>query len=48
MLLAKELALWGEFKAFRRVSDNNNPHLLTDLASLHNIAHFMPVKKTQA
>jgi hypothetical protein len=40
----KEGALWGEFKPFLRVSDNNNPHLLTDLSSLHNM-HFMAVKK---
>jgi len=29
---------------FRRVSDNNNPHLLVDLASIHSL-HFMAVKK---
>lgn len=41
---AKEAELWAEHKTFRRVSDNNNPHLLTDLSSIHNI-HFMAVKK---
>jgi len=29
---------------FRRVSDNNNPHLIVDLGSLHNL-HFMQVTK---
>jgi hypothetical protein len=29
---------------FRRVTDNNNPHLINDLASLHDL-HFMQVKK---
>lgn len=43
-VVAKEKALWNEFKAFRRVSDNNNPHLLQDLSSIHSL-HFMPVKK---
>lgn len=43
-VLAKEQSLWQDQKPFRRVSDNNNPHLLTDLSSLHNM-HFMPVKK---
>lgn len=41
---ARELVLWPDMKAFRRVSDNNNPHLLQDLASIHNL-HFMAVKK---
>lgn len=42
---AKELELWTEdMKAFRRVADTNNPGLLTDLSSLHNL-FFMPVKK---
>lgn len=40
----KESQLWNGYKAFRRVSDNNNPHLLADLASIHNM-HFMAVKK---
>jgi len=40
----KEKALYGEHRVFRRVSDNNNPHLLQDLSSLHNM-HFMAVKK---
>lgn len=39
-----EARLWGEPRPFRRVSDNNNPHLLQDLASLHDM-HFMAVKK---
>jgi hypothetical protein len=43
-VLAKEKALWDELKPLRRVSDNNNPHLLTDLSSIHDM-HFMAVKK---
>lgn len=35
---AKELELWGEERPFRRISDNNNPHLIQDLASLHNLS----------
>lgn len=41
---AKEKELWGneEFAKgktppFRRISDNNNPHLIIDLSSLHNL-----------
>ncbi len=41
---AKEKEAFGEFKGFRRISDNNNPHLLQDLGSIHNV-HFMPVTK---
>lgn len=33
----KEKELWGEMKPFRRISDNNNPHLILDLSSLHNL-----------
>ncbi len=40
----KERAAFGEHKVFRRISDNNNPHLLQDLGSIHNV-HFMPVTK---
>jgi hypothetical protein len=43
-VLKKEKTLWGDTRPFRRVSDNNNPHLLTDLSSIHNL-HFMAVKK---
>ncbi len=43
-LLKKELALWGEQKPFRRISDNNNPHLINDLSSLHNL-FFMQTDK---
>lgn len=48
---AKERELWGEkdhegkdFEPFRRVADNNNPHLIVDLQSLHNM-HFMETNK---
>jgi hypothetical protein len=48
-VLRKEKELWGHdiessAKTYRRVSDSNNPHLLTDLASIHDL-HFMAVKK---
>ncbi len=36
-ILAKEKDLWGEQQPFRRISDNNNPHLIIDLMSLHKI-----------
>jgi hypothetical protein len=41
---AKEAQLWGEQPVFRRVSDNNNLHLLQDMSSLHNL-HFIATNK---
>jgi len=41
---AKEKEQWGELPVFRRISDNNNLHLLQDLGSLHNI-HFHATNK---
>lgn len=41
---AKELTLWEGIKPYRRVSDNNNLHLLQDMSSLHNM-HFTPTSK---
>lgn len=43
-LKIKEAALWGQKPPFRRISDNNNLHLLQDLASIHNI-HFGATNK---
>ncbi len=43
-ILNQEKEAFGEHKPFRRISDNNNPHLLMDLGSIHNI-HFMAVTK---
>ncbi len=43
-LLAKEGNLWADKKPFRRISDNNNPHLINDLSSLHNV-FFMQTDK---
>lgn len=43
-LLKKEKELWGEQKPFRRISDNNNPHLINDLSSLYNV-WFMQTDK---
>lgn len=41
---ATELTLWEGIKPFRRVSDNNNLHLLQDLSSLHSM-HFTATSK---
>lgn len=43
-LKMKENSLWGEKPPFNRISDNNNPHLLQDLSSLHN-TYFTAVTK---
>lgn len=43
-ILRSETALWPEMRPFRRISDNNNPHLILDLNSLHNV-HFMETSK---
>lgn len=44
-ILDKEKDLWGaDDKPFRRISDNNNPHLIMDLNSLHNV-HFLETSK---
>lgn len=40
----KEKELWGETKPFRRIADNNNPHLILDLTHLHNLS-FMETDK---
>lgn len=46
----KERDLWGvdedgkQKAPFRRVADNNNPHLIVDLSSIHNL-HFMETNK---
>lgn len=43
-LLQKEKDLWQEVKPYRRISDNNNPHLIMDLNSLHSV-YFMETDK---
>jgi hypothetical protein len=49
-LFEKEKTLWatpddvGPFKPYRRISDNNNPHLINDLNSLHK-AYFIETSK---
>lgn len=47
----KEKEIWGETFVegkqtgpFRRVADNNNPHLIVDLGSIHDL-HFMETDK---
>lgn len=40
----REKFLWGDVKPYRRIADNNNPHLLQDLGTLHQI-HFAPTSK---
>lgn len=39
-----EADLWGETPPFRRISDNNNLHLLQDMSSIHNL-HFIATNK---
>ena len=41
---AKELTLWEGIKPYRRISDNNNLHLLQDMGSIHNL-HFQATSK---
>lgn len=41
-----ELELWGEKPPYRRIADNNNPLLLLDLASMHNMS-FISTGKDQ-
>ena len=43
-LKVKEEQVWGEHKPFRRISDNNNPHLIIDLSSIHGI-NFIETNK---
>ncbi len=43
-ILPIENNLWGDKPPFRRISDNNNPHLIQDLSSLHNL-HFSETNK---
>lgn len=45
-LLEKEKELWGDEKPFRRISDNNNEHLIVDLQSIHNINFIMTNKES--
>ncbi len=41
---AKEKSLWPDRKVYRRISDNNNPQLIQDLALLHKM-HFVTTDK---
>lgn len=43
-ILSKEKELWGERQIYRRVSDNNNPHLIQDLNALHGV-YFVETNK---
>lgn len=48
---SKERELWpadngDEPEVFRRVSDNNNPHLITDLSSLHQVYFIETTKES--
>jgi hypothetical protein len=43
-ILKKEKELWGDLKPFRRIADNNNPHLIMDLNALHKV-HFIETDK---
>ena len=41
---SRELELWGEIQPFRRISDNNNLHLIQDMQSIHSL-NFIPTNK---
>lgn len=41
---AKEAVLWGDTQPFRRISDNNNLHLLQDFSSIHNLTFVATTK----
>lgn len=43
---AKEKSLWLDRKPYRRVSDNNNPQLIQDLAILHKMSFITTDKDT--
>jgi len=43
-LKEKEKSIWNESPVERRISDNNNPHLIIDLAHLHGI-NFIETSK---
>lgn len=43
---AVEVEMWGEKPPFRRIADNNNPLLLLDLTSIHNLP-FISTGKDQ-
>jgi len=45
-LLKKEKELWHESKPYRRISDNNNPHLIMDLNSLHQVYFIETTKES--
>ncbi len=42
----KEKALWPDRKPYRRISDNNNPQLIQDLAILHRMSFITTDKDT--
>lgn len=43
---AKERDLWGDAKVYRRIADSDNPLLLNDLGSLHDV-HFRATDKDE-
>lgn len=45
-ILKIENHLWGEKTPYRRISDNNNPHLIQDLNSLHQIYFIETTKES--
>lgn len=44
-ILDKEKELWGH-EPFRRISDNNNEHLIVDLSHLHQLSFMMTDKES--
>ncbi len=45
-IVAKEKALWPDRKPYRRISDNNNPQLIQDLAIIHKMSFITTDKET--
>lgn len=45
-IAAKEQNLWPDRKPYRRISDNNNPQLIQDLAILHKMSFISTDKDT--
>jgi hypothetical protein len=45
-LLSREKELWGEQKPYRRIADNNNPHLIIDLNSMHKVYFIETTKES--
>lgn len=45
-VLTKETELWKDIKPYRRIADNNNPHLIIDLGSIHDLWFIETTKES--